>query len=821
MVMSGSQRSKEDNVQKISTSVFVTNFPHGYGAKDLWNICKLYGHVVDVFIPVRRTKACKRFGFVRFIKILDIYRLINNLCTTWVERNKIHANVARFQRESLHKQSNKVNNKGTHTVNHGAKGKVKEFASLTNLKVVLGKEGYANIELKYMGDERVILVEVEGVLYKWWSRNTFSRITSRWGMLLNGEELEEESYHTNRIFIRTKLKTAVFDSFKMMYRGMTCWVRAIEVPGWVPNFEKDGEVGYGVNDGSHEDDMYGGVSENLKDVEGKSDREEVPETKFEEVPDKSIFEGNFVRQNDVHYEDLFGIYKVLNKKRDGKNIDDKHEDSLKYPPGLTPNEKRDVPVEKDDEVVIIGDFNEVRDISERFRENSNMAQLHKEILNSRKSILKAKLAELDGVIDKGEGSDADGHRRREVVRLIQEVEKVDAMEVAQKAKIKWSIEGDKNSKYYHGVLNKKKDFRPISLIGSLYKVIAKVLENRLVTVFDDIVDEILSAFVTDRQILDGPFILNKIVHWCKNKKKQSMIFKVDFEKAVVDAGLFNGIKLDSTLQISHLFYADDAIFMGQWSQCAIPIYHMSIFKVPIKVLQNMESIRARFFNGANVNSKKPRWKSVLAAKDVGGLENSLWVRVVKALHGEDGKIAWCGDIAFKNLVPRLRNPRGGVKQAQFERLKEMVEGFTLSNSNDRWSWSLVGLSDFLVSSVRKLIDNAIFPKGISKTRWIKEVPIKINVYAWKVIHDCLPTRFNISRRGIEIESILCPMCECSVESSRNLFFSCKMISDVMRKITRWWDLEYREINSFEDWCKWISSIKLLVKQKHVLKAYAI
>nr|GEX67369.1 RNA-directed DNA polymerase, eukaryota, reverse transcriptase zinc-binding domain protein [Tanacetum cinerariifolium] len=69
MVMSGSQRSKEGDVQKISTSVFVTNFPDGYGAKDLWNTCKLYGHVVDVFIPDRRTKAGKRFGFVRFIKV--------------------------------------------------------------------------------------------------------------------------------------------------------------------------------------------------------------------------------------------------------------------------------------------------------------------------------------------------------------------------------------------------------------------------------------------------------------------------------------------------------------------------------------------------------------------------------------------------------------------------------------------------------------------------------------------------------------------------------------------------------------------------------
>nr|GFC66788.1 nucleotide-binding alpha-beta plait domain-containing protein [Tanacetum cinerariifolium] len=125
---------------------------------------------------------------------------------------------------------------------------------------------------------------------------------------------------------------------------MTCWVRAIEVPGWVPDFEEDGEEGYDVNDGSHKDDMYGGVSENLKDLEGKSDREEVHETNFEEVPDKSIFEGNSVRQNDVYFEDPFGIYEVLKNKRDGKNIDDKHEDSLKYPPGFTPNEDGDVPV---------------------------------------------------------------------------------------------------------------------------------------------------------------------------------------------------------------------------------------------------------------------------------------------------------------------------------------------------------------------------------------------------------------------------------------------------------------------------------------------
>ncbi|GKB10710.1 hypothetical protein Tco_0844633 [Tanacetum coccineum] len=55
--------------------------------------------------------------------------------------------------------------------------------------------------------------------------------------------------------------------------------------------------------------------------------------------------------------------------------------------------------------------------------------------------------------------------------------------------------------------NVVKDFRPISLIGSLYKIIAKILANRLVVVLGDIVNEVQSAFIADRQILEWPVYL--------------------------------------------------------------------------------------------------------------------------------------------------------------------------------------------------------------------------------------------------------------------------------------------------------------------------
>ncbi|GJV38892.1 nucleotide-binding alpha-beta plait domain-containing protein [Tanacetum coccineum] len=52
----GSRRSKEDDVNRISISIYVTNFPENFSAKELFQSCKQYGHVVDSFIPRKRTK---------------------------------------------------------------------------------------------------------------------------------------------------------------------------------------------------------------------------------------------------------------------------------------------------------------------------------------------------------------------------------------------------------------------------------------------------------------------------------------------------------------------------------------------------------------------------------------------------------------------------------------------------------------------------------------------------------------------------------------------------------------------------------------------
>jgi hypothetical protein len=76
-----------------------------------------------------------------------------------------------------------------------------------------------------------------------------------------------------------------------------------------------------------------------------------------------------------------------------------------------------------------------------------------------------------------------------------------------------------------------KDFRPISLIGCLYKLLAKVLARRLAYVMNNIISYSQSNFLKGRHLVDGVLVVNELVDYAKKSKKECLIFKVDFEKA--------------------------------------------------------------------------------------------------------------------------------------------------------------------------------------------------------------------------------------------------------------------------------------------------
>jgi hypothetical protein len=87
------------------------------------------------------------------------------------------------------------------------------------------------------------------------------------------------------------------------------------------------------------------------------------------------------------------------------------------------------------------------------------------------------------------------------------------------------------------------DFRLISLVGSLYKILTKLLANRLRLVIGSLISDTQSTFVKNRQILDEIWIANGVVDEARKMKKELLMFKVNFEKGYdfVDWGYLDDV----------------------------------------------------------------------------------------------------------------------------------------------------------------------------------------------------------------------------------------------------------------------------------------
>ncbi|GJT78825.1 RNA-directed DNA polymerase, eukaryota [Tanacetum coccineum] len=348
------------------------------------------------------------------------------------------------------------------------------------------------------------------------------------------------------------------------------------------------------------------------------------------------------------------------------------------------------------------------------------------------------------------------------------------VDLAQKAKVKGAIEGDENSKFFYDIVNKKRR----------------------------------------RQIL------NEIVSWCKSRKEQALLFKVDFQKAFdsvrwdhlddilgkfgfgskwrgwirgclhsskasvlvngsptneflfhrglrqgnplspflfilvmeslhvafqqfIDRGMFVPILVGEydLVPISHIFYANDAMFIGRWLNVIKAIHGSNgSLDQPPPTCTGCSIWITIHKAVANLKSKGVDLLGFCKKVIGNGNNSNFWYD------------KWLGDVCFK--LRFNRRPRSGIEESQFQELSSLLYSVALSSSSDRWSWTLNGHGDFSVKSAREEIDKHLLITSSSSTRWSKLLPIKLNVFAWRMLLDKLPTRINLSNRGLNVPFVL-------------------------------------------------------------------
>nr|GFB53601.1 RNA-directed DNA polymerase, eukaryota [Tanacetum cinerariifolium] len=332
-----------------------------------------------------------------------------------------------------------------------------------------------------------------------------------------------------------------------------------------------------------------------------------------------------------------------------------------------------------------------------------------------RKVIQDSFIEIDLRLDKGNGLPGDMTKRANLFRNLKDIDHKDSIDLAQKVKIKWAVEGDENSKFFHGIVNKKRRHLAIkgilvdgewieipnrvksefySYYSNLFSALAwerslfdvnfsrrlnsdqvfdleDMVSNEEIKravwdcgsdnlVIGDIVSQEQLAFIKGRQILDDPLIINEVISWwdhlddilgkfgfrikwrgwirgCLQSSKASVLVNgsptdefsfhrglrqgdplspflfilvmeslhVSF-KRLIDRGMFDPIfwGKENRVPISHLFYADDAMFIGKWSRSNVNVLMMTLhcfsLALGLKVNVHKSSIYGVGVHQANV-----------------------------------------------------------------------------------------------------------------------------------------------------------------------------------------------------------------------------
>ncbi|XP_058765712.1 uncharacterized protein LOC131639232 [Vicia villosa] len=129
------------------------------------------------------------------------------------------------------------------------------------------------------------------------------------------------------------------------------------------------------------------------------------------------------------------------------------------------------------------------------------------------------------------------------------------------------------------------DYRPICLVGSIYKMISKLLASRIKRVLSSIISINQSAFVPGRQMLDGVVVANEIVDYASKEAEglRALVGKT------VENGDFVGFNVNGTCEIDILQFADDTLLIGDggWN-------HLWAMKAVLKGFEKVSGLKINF-----------------------------------------------------------------------------------------------------------------------------------------------------------------------------------------------------------------------------------
>ncbi|XP_071729191.1 uncharacterized protein [Rutidosis leptorrhynchoides] len=292
-------------------------------------------------------------------------------------------------------------------------------------------------------------------------------------------------------------------------------------------------------------------------------------------------------------------------------------------------------------------------------------------------------------------------------------------------------------------------------------------------------------------------------------------------KKAVGNNRYIGVEIGSNkIPISHLQYADDTIFFGEWSVAevvsmanmfgcnagSLPFIYLGL---PVSGKMNkMESwnpvldkftkrlsdwkARSVSFGGrltlvkSVLNSLPLYYFSLFRASPCGNCIDGLGIPFHSFFVRKIGNGAstsfwndlWIGNMALKTVGSRImrvgsevvhnwswgREPTGRAG-GELAELSELIHSASMDpECDDSWTWSLSGNGIFKTKTLSTLIDAKLLNSSTSS--------------------------MELDKRGIDLNSVRCQNCDDDVENIGHALLSCKNVRELWEKIFGWWGVDF-------------------------------
>ncbi|XP_071694694.1 uncharacterized protein [Rutidosis leptorrhynchoides] len=146
-----------------------------------------------------------------------------------------------------------------------------------------------------------------------------------------------------------------------------------------------------------------------------------------------------------------------------------------------------------------------------------------------------------------------------------------------------------------------------------------------------------------------------------------------------------------------------------------------------------------------------------------------------------------------------RPPNGRVLN-ELSELNNIVSSITLSDKPDPWKCTLDPSGTYTTKSMAHLINSLKLGGNALNTTIPRNnlLPQKVFIFIWRAFQKKIPVRYELDKRGIDLDSILCPLCEREIESVEHSLVLCPKSALIWKHVLDWWAQDISIISNLND-----------------------